>query len=202
VNHNGAGDLRGFAYSANAGWLQLESNGAPRIDFKTGRLAGAAWSANCGWISLSNALGFVQTDRIEPGADTDADSITDAWELHWTGGLALFEKETDLDDDGATDREEYFADTNPVDPADALRITNFRVVSSLTAETNVLQWLVQPTRCYRVETRTNLGPLTAWSSISAVLSPDSGSTLAYAFTLSPGGRERYLRVVALKPLSP
>src|SRR6266446_9065722 len=68
VNQDGLGNLRGYAYGANIGWIAFETNGAPKVDLKTGRMTGYAYSANCGWISLSNAFAFVQTDTIAPGA--------------------------------------------------------------------------------------------------------------------------------------
>src|SRR6516165_8348208 len=68
VNQDGLGNLRGYAYGANIGWINFENTGAPLLDLKTGKLSGFIYSANCGWISLSNALAFVQTDTIAPGA--------------------------------------------------------------------------------------------------------------------------------------
>src|SRR5215468_5166236 len=50
VNHDGLGNLRGLAYGANIGWLNFESNGAPRVDLSTGKLVGSIYSVNCGWI--------------------------------------------------------------------------------------------------------------------------------------------------------
>src|SRR5207248_2876060 len=32
VNHDGFGNLRGFAYGANIGWINFETNGAPKVD--------------------------------------------------------------------------------------------------------------------------------------------------------------------------
>src|SRR5688572_4683280 len=69
VNHDGAGNLRGYAYGANIGWITFTNRDAgggtyegPKVDLITGRMSGFLWSANCGWISLSNAFAFVQTD--------------------------------------------------------------------------------------------------------------------------------------------
>ena len=61
VNQDGQGNLRGYAWGANIGWINFEANGAPKVDLATGNFSGYAWSANCGWISLSNALAYVQT---------------------------------------------------------------------------------------------------------------------------------------------
>ena len=50
MNHDGRGNLRGFAYGANIGWINFETNGGPKIDLLTGNLSGYIYSANCGWI--------------------------------------------------------------------------------------------------------------------------------------------------------
>ena len=83
VNHDGLGNLRGYAYGANIGWINFETNGAPKVDFKTGKLSGYAYGANCGWISLSNGFAFVKTDTIAPGA-VGANGLPVAWMLAWT----------------------------------------------------------------------------------------------------------------------
>lgn len=62
VNMDSSGNLRGYAYGANIGWIAFESTGAPKVDLTTGNLSGYAYSANCGWLSLSNATARVQTD--------------------------------------------------------------------------------------------------------------------------------------------
>lgn len=61
VNRDAAGNLRGFAWGANIGWIAFETNGSPKMDLLTGNFSGFAYSANCGWISLSNATAFVQS---------------------------------------------------------------------------------------------------------------------------------------------
>jgi hypothetical protein len=67
VNQDGLGNLRGYAWGANIGWINFENTGAPKVDLRTGKFSGSAWSANCGWLSLSNAAAYVQTDTISPG---------------------------------------------------------------------------------------------------------------------------------------
>jgi hypothetical protein len=58
---DGAGDLSGFAYSNNAGWISLNcvsTNSCASIQYKvssdtSGNLSGWAWSENYGWISFN-----------------------------------------------------------------------------------------------------------------------------------------------------
>jgi thrombospondin type 3 repeat protein len=134
VNHDGLGNLRGYAYGANIGWLTFtnrDTAGAfydgPRVDLLTGRLSGFVWSANCGWISLSNQFAFVQTDTIQMGADSDGDGIPDAWEQLNFGNLSTADGSSDRDGDGFSDLSEYLADTNPADPNSNLRIISYLV---------------------------------------------------------------------------
>jgi len=202
VNHDGQGNLRGYAYGANIGWLNFESNGAPRVDLMTGRLGGSVWSANCGWISLSNAFAFVQTDTIRPGTDTDHDGISDAWELSHVHNLMDFTGTSDSDGDGVLDREEYMADTDPLDDQDFLHITEYSMSADAGQEESTLTWTVSPTRLYQVDYRTNLGAGIAWASASSRLSPDPGGDMTRLFLFTPVLPERYFRVQAIRPLSP
>jgi hypothetical protein len=80
VNQDGLGNLGGYAYGANIGWINFENTGAPKVNMVTGQMSGHVWSANCGWISLSNAVAYVQTDTISPGA-LDSNGLPIAWEL-------------------------------------------------------------------------------------------------------------------------
>jgi hypothetical protein len=199
VNHDGLGNLRGLAWGANIGWINFEESGAARIDLNTGRLSGHIWSANAGWISLSNAFAFVQTDVIAPGADTDGDGLTDAYELTWAGNLTTMKATTDSDGDGFLDLAEYLADTNPFDPGDNLRITSYRRVAIGKFD---LAWLSRPTRRYHVQLRLDLDPATAWSDSGlGLLTPDSGietrRTILHANVPS-----LFFHVGAVRPLAP
>ncbi|MCS7338385.1 MAG: thrombospondin type 3 repeat-containing protein, partial [Verrucomicrobiae bacterium] len=158
VNHDGLGNLRGYAYGANIGWIAFETNGAPKIDLVTGKLSGHVWSANCGWISLSNAQAHVQTAYLAPGADSDGDGIADGWELTYTNTLGAFTATSDTDRDRMTDKQEYLAGTNPLDPNDALRITYY----SRTGTNNTMQWTSVPTRFYRVQRATGMSNTPSW----------------------------------------
>ena len=41
VNHDGLGNLRGYANGANIGWVNFESTGAPSVDLITGKFSGS-----------------------------------------------------------------------------------------------------------------------------------------------------------------
>jgi hypothetical protein len=192
--------LRGFAYGANIGWIQFEPTGNPRLHPVTGRLSGKAWSANAGWISLDDSLAnYVATTSIPMGADTDADGIADAWELERTGGLTVLTAAGDRDGDGLSDAAEYAADTNPLDPGDALRVTAL-VVEDRTTWIS-LTWTSRVTRRYLIEARLDL-PLGSWTPSSlGEISADSNSTTTRSFT-QPAAAQQFYRIRALRPLAP
>ncbi len=200
VNQDGLGNLRGYAYAANAGWFNFESLGAPKVDLLTGRLSGFVYGANAGWLSLSNAVAFVQTDRIAPGADSDGDGIADAFEYFWTGGLTAMNATSDFDRDGASDLQEYLAGTIPIDPKDNLRLTSFTVG---TGGTNaVVTWTTQPTRFYYLQQRPDFTTNSLWLDTGlGLIIPNSGTNITRALSGTTGS-QRFLRVEAVRPLSP
>jgi hypothetical protein len=201
INRDGLGNLRGFAYGANIGWVNFESIGAPKVDLLSGKFSGFAYSANCGWIGLSNVFAHVQTAILQPGADTDGDGIPDAWELTHTNSLAPFTATSDTDGDGVSDRDEALADTDPLDPNDLLKITDYGAVFGGGNETNTLTWKSKPTRLYRLNYRADLGIGTLWDT-TAVFSPDAGTETIRQLILRPGLAGRFFRVEAIKPLAP
>ena len=75
VNQDGLGNLSGYAWGANIGWLTFEQTyGQPKVNLRTGQLSGYVWSANCGWISLSNAFDLTRKSDASAGrgdAQTD-----------------------------------------------------------------------------------------------------------------------------------
>jgi len=206
VNHDGLGNLRGYAYGANIGWITFTNRDGtgvtyegPKVDLVTGKMSGFLWSANCGWISLSNASAYVQTDTIQMGIDTDGDGITDAWEREKIGSLGVANATSDRDGDGFKDISEYLADTNPIDTNSFLSITSYTIANG--GSPLSLTWSSQPTRQYHVQKRT-LVDSGAWLDAGlGLIPPDAGSTTTRGFTDS-ASTQRFLRVEAVKPLSP
>ena len=198
VNHDGIGNLRGYAYGANIGWVAFETTGNPRLDLLSGALSGHAWGANVGWISLSNAQAFAQTDALDPGPDSDSDGIPDAFELARTGSLTHLAAGGDYDDDGVPDEEEYLADTHPGDDASFLHITDFAKAGT----TGQVTWTVSPTRLYRLEHAETATNGAAWiDSGLGTLPPGPGATLTHTVA-EPATTTRFFRAKAVIPLSP
>lgn len=207
VNQDGFGNLRGFAYGANVGWINFTNATAtgplaladqPRVDLKTGILSGYAYSANCGWISLSNAFAFVQTDTIAPGYDGNGDGIPDAWEL-LNFGTTNINVTADPDGDGASNKQEYQAGTNPNDLTSVLRITAITAPSP-GFSVNLI-WTSVSNRCYYVLEALNLNGVPLWydSGLGAI-APDGLSTTR--LVTNTNAAIRFYRVQAFRPLGP
>jgi hypothetical protein len=95
-------------------------------------MTGHAYSANIGWIALDTSSSDLATVTIAR-PDSDSDSIPDTWENLRFGNLTTANATTDSDGDGASDAAEYYADTNPLDANSKLRITAHNYPSPSTA---------------------------------------------------------------------
>ncbi|HXG46815.1 MAG TPA: thrombospondin type 3 repeat-containing protein [Methylomirabilota bacterium] len=207
VNHDGRGNLRGFAWSPEIGWLTFTNRDArgaffdgPQVDLRTGRLSGAIWSANCGWIALSNVVALVQTGWLEPAEDSDGDGIPDAWERHHAGSLASLSRDGDSDGDGQTDYQEYEADTHPLDPASQFRITQIRPDK---ANSVAITWSSRASRLYALYRCSTWNPQASWrDSGLGVVSSAWGTNTTRTLALIPEATQEYYRVRVLRPLPP
>jgi hypothetical protein len=197
VNQDGLGNLRGYAWGANLGWINFENTGAPKINMITGKMSGYVWSANCGWISLSNAVAYVQTDSISPGA-LDSNGLPIAWELTYFGHTGV-DPNADPDHDGMSNYQEYLAGTNPTNANSVLRITTGSFSSGGTSA--ALTWNSVPTRFYYISKTPGLG-LPIWTDSGlGLIPPSAGSTTMAGFT-DTNAPMRYYRVEAVRPLTP
>jgi hypothetical protein len=198
VNYDGMGNLRGYAYGANIGWISFEDKGAPKIDLQTGQFSGYIYSANIGWISLSSAVAQLKTTTIAAGADSDSNGLPDAWEYQYFGHIHV-DPNADADGDGSTNLQEYLAGTNPLDPADNLKIAHFTlddVGGSIT-----LSWPSKPSRFYLIQQGPDLGPFGVWT--DSGLGPIAGDGTTLSRTLPESTTPfQFFRVQALRPLGP
>ena len=197
VNHDGFGNLRGYAYGANIGWVNFEASGAPKVNLKTGKMSGAVYSANCGWIGLSNALAVVQSDRIPGGVDSDGNGLADAWERLYFGSIGV-SPGADADGDGVSNKAEYLAGTNPTDASSKLVITAFHATPS--GGLVDLTWQSVTNRCYFIQKRPDLTVSTWFDSGLGVIEPDGASTTR--IIMDTNLPMRFYRVGAFRPLAP
>ena len=194
VNQDGFGNLRGYAYGANIGWLTFEGTGVPKVDLYSGNLSGSVWSANCGWISLSNAAALVQTDMIRQGA-LAPDGLPSAWLLA-NFGTTNVEASADPDHDGQSNGQEYLAGTNPNDANDYLRITSI-TRGTPTSTYTLLAWPGKMTRCYAIQRRTMLTPGDFWLEFFTSTFPGATS-----IGFNQTANQQFYRVRAFRPLTP
>jgi hypothetical protein len=196
VNHDGLGNLRGYAWGANIGWLDFEDTGAPTVDLRTGKMSGYVYSANCGWLSLSNAFAYVQTDTLSPGP-LAPDGLPLAWLLS-NFGTTNVNANADPDGDGMSNLQEYLAGTNPNDAASNLRITAYATTGK--GATNSLTWSSVPTRFYHVQESFSLGAPNWHDNALGLISPDGAfTTRTVTDTNAPA---RFYRIRATRPLAP
>ena len=198
VNHDGAGNLSGLAWSANLGWINFGWANAtdpnrPRFDLLSGGFSGYAWSANSGWINLDT--GILKTDALCI-VDSDADGISDAWELDRAvqgqkSGLGVFTAGGDADGDGVSDKNEYLADTDPLDPTDRLRI----LAIGPSEGGSSLTWTSRPTRLYRTADSTDLVEWIWSESLTAQEGPQTTSDVNHN-----ADRHHFFKVQAVLPL--
>jgi hypothetical protein len=197
VNLDGLGNLSGYAYGANIGWINFENTGAPKINMITGKMSGYVWSANCGWISLSNAVAYVQTDTISPGA-LAPDGLPIAWLLTYFG-TTNENANADPTGKGMTIAQDYLAGTDPTNADSIFLITAESFSSGGTSA--MLTWNSVPMRYYTIQKTPGLSSPDWVDSGLGLVSPSAGSTTTAGFT-NTNAPMRFYRVEAVRPLTP
>ncbi len=195
VNQDGLGNLTGYAWGANIGWITFEPTyGQPRVNLLTGQLSGSVWSANCGWISLSNAVASVQTVAIQQGP-LAPDGLPVAWLLQ-NFGTTNVDANADPDHDGASNLQEYLAGTDPNNAGSVLRITSFQ--RGLAGDPSRLDmvWTSVASRQYAIQYRDDL-TANRWADF--VVFPWPGANNAAWNDTSDKG---FYRIRAFRPLMP
>lgn len=198
VNHDGSGRLSGYAYSGNIGWISFSwptdssDPDRPRVDLLTGSFSGFAYAANVGWLNLTGTLSTTRMAAI----DTDSDGIADAWEMASFGDLTHANATSDQDHDGASDLDEYLANTDATDPASRFRIV-FYQEGALRNQAS-LRFTVQPGRLYRVWDSADLFTWEIRSHHGLFASAGEHDTVES----HPFSAKRFFRVDVRKPLQP
>jgi hypothetical protein len=198
VNNDGLGDLTGYAWGANIGWIAFEQTyGKPKINLLTGVLSGYVWSANCGWISLSNSVASVQTDYLYPGP-LAPDGLPVPWLLA-NFGTTNINANADPTGKGNSIAGDYAAGTDPNNVNSVLRITAESVTGQGTL--NSLTWDSEPTRLYYILGTTNLTTPNWLDSNLGLILPSAGSTTTAGFT-DTAAKAKFYHVQAVVPLAP
>ena len=196
LNLGSGGALNGYAYSANVGWINFEQiHGKPRIDLLTGIFSGFAYSGNVGWIDLGSS-GLKANSLVR--ADTDADGLSDTWEMQYFSSLTVANSLTDQDGDGLSDLAEYQAGSNPLLSGSRFEIIS-RTIDPVTGLAS-LSFRSSPDRLYRVMHGPSLQ--SAWSASSPAWLPgDSGEVTTRSLNF-PASSRHFFRVESSLPLEP
>jgi hypothetical protein len=200
VNNDGLGNLTGYAWGANIGWITFEQTfGHPQVNLLTGELSGSVWSANCGWISLSNAVASVQTDTLSPGS-LAPNGLPIPWLLTYFATTNV-NANADPTGKGNTIGQDYIAGTDPNNVNSVLRI----IFENFTGDGSGadLTWNSEPTRIYYILSNTNLIKGT-WQDAGlgsglGLIAPASGSTTSEIFA-DQKAPAKFYRVQAVLPL--
>jgi Tol biopolymer transport system component len=121
---------------------------------------------------------------VKLGVDTDNDGIDDDWERTYFNTLSR-DGFADFDNDGASDRDEFLAGTDPTGSGSFFRVLT---VTPLGGNSTRVIWNGNPARNYRVEFKDDLSA-TAWTPLNAPITwngttatvTDSTSTNAQRF---------------------
>ncbi|MCC5843951.1 MAG: hypothetical protein JJU05_06845 [Verrucomicrobia bacterium] len=194
VNLDEEGNLLGYAYGANVGWINFQHGQdgyEPKIDLLTGALSGYVYGANIGWIRLDTAQAFVQTDLLASGPDGSVPGVPAAWEAMMGGTL-----------DGMTDEQVllYYTWGNDPTTPNGTRITFTEPVSS-PVEGMLIRWQTSHTRQYLLEINSDLQDELGWEDSGfGVMQGVSGAMTRVV--PHDGATIRFFRIRPQLPLSP
>ena len=194
VNVSPTGELSGFAYGVNIGWINFVPTGEPKVDFSTGKLSGAAWAANVGWISLATAGQYVRVESIPVLPDSDNDDLPDAWEIQFARGLGILSGTEDADEDGQSNLQEYLSGTDPLDAGDVLGLT-----LHVTTSAGNVQFPTKAGHSYRLEQHGALGS-GGWTAVNTSNVPGTGAPVVIQLP-ADSSNVYFYRVAAYLPFA-
>ncbi len=135
------------------------------------------------------------------GPDTDGDGMEDDWEMAYFNTLDR-DGSGDFDHDGASDRDEFRAGTNPANDASILRV--LRLTTGVAAgpegaRTTVIVWSAVPGKTYRVESKSDWKA--SWTPVGQdVVASTANASVTHVLEASTvaSNAHRFYRVVAVQ----
>lgn len=126
--------------------------------------------------------------RVEGVDDENSNNLSDTWEYAFFGNLSTLVS-GDEDHDGASNWEEFFAGTNPVDLNSILRIDQ---ISSEPADNLLFKWKSVKGRYYHLQRSAQLGG--GWHPVSDAMAGVDGMS-SIALPLESGSEPAFFRIV-------
>lgn len=142
---------------------------------------------------------------LPPPPDSDADGLPDPWETRWLGGLSGG-GEDDADADGASNRAELLAGTDPGSAGSVFRVGRFEAADADGVPRVAIEWEGDPERQYEVFWSDGpLGPGTIWHQVYRPGFEINGSVFRWtddgSRTRTPPlqNSERFYRILSQSP---
>ena len=169
-----------------------------RLTWVTGHMTGAA--ATLTVVNAQNARGISaggqpRTFTTLPEPDIDIDGMPDEWEIaNGFNANSAADAALDTDGDGASNLDEYRADTDPRNPASRFAISQTQPQAPDFSTVRVF-WPSRPTLLYTVYTSPDL---VTWTAVNPG-SPAVGTGGTMSLDVTAPGPKRFYKITAVRP---
>jgi phage tail-like protein len=166
------------------------------------------WTAPVSAIETSETITFQADDQqnadnsvvtesltITIPRDFDLDSMDDDWELVWFGSITNT-GDSDLDDDGVSNADEFRAATSPIDPDSRFFVT------AISNESGTVQitFTTEPGMLYQLQANDNAPEGPGWVSLGPAWTEEgTESSTKTMVDDSPPGTSRFYRILTRRP---
>jgi hypothetical protein len=123
--------------------------------------------------------------------------LPDWWEQDYFGSLTGTHPNTDIDQDGMNQLQEFLAGTSPASAQSRMRVTS--MVRQSTNQNPTLTWSSVPGKTYRVMWSSGLGSWSASLPNSLITAQAGQTSLSYSDTTATGVPKRFYRVEVVPP---
>jgi hypothetical protein len=177
-------------------WTDLVTN-SPDTEYVFSGTPGTTYTFRCsGTDYVRGTSAFMESAPVEiPAEDSDKDGLPDWWETYYFTQEDAMPAD-DPDHDGASNLNEFVADTHPREAHDCLRVTECQLSREGDATIATVSWTSKATCSYALLWATNLIQ-PAWEETGlGLISPDG--TVTRRRVECPGDTQRFFRVEVRK----